>query len=40
MVQRTLGLDPRLLRFSVVKLGGTLEAIANEAGKVEWGESK
>jgi len=37
MVQRTLGLDPRLLRFSVVKMGSTLEEVKDVAGKADWG---
>ena len=37
MVQRTLGLDPRLLRFSVVKMGTTLEEVKDVAGKADWG---
>lgn len=35
-VRRTLGLDPRMIRFSVVKLGEKLEEIKDVDGKVEW----
>ena len=35
-VRRTLGLDPRMIRFSVVKLGDQLEEIKDVEGKVEW----
>ncbi|GFF29862.1 37S ribosomal protein MRP17, mitochondrial [Aspergillus udagawae] len=35
-VRRTLGLDPRMIRFSVVKLGDKLEEIKGVEGKVEW----
>lgn len=35
-VRRTLGLDPRMIRFSVVKLGDKLEEIKEVEGKVEW----
>lgn len=31
-----MGLDPRMIRYSLVKMGGTLEEVANVAGKVEW----
>jgi len=34
-VRRTLGLEPRMLRFSVVKLGSSLEQIANVQGETE-----
>ena len=36
MVRRTLGLDPRMLRFSVVKMGSTLEEVGKVSGKVRW----
>jgi small subunit ribosomal protein S6 len=39
-IQRSLGLDPRMIRFSVVKLGSTLEEIKDISGKVEWNDSK
>ncbi|PYH46349.1 mitochondrial 37S ribosomal protein bS6m [Aspergillus saccharolyticus JOP 1030-1] len=35
-VQRTLKLDPRMIRFSVVKLGDKLEEMRHVEGKVEW----
>ena len=35
-VRRTLGLDPRMIRFSVVKLGDKLEEIKDVEGRVEW----
>ncbi|KAK2739817.1 hypothetical protein FQN55_009138 [Onygenales sp. PD_40] len=35
-VLRTLKLDPRMVRFSVVKLGDKLEEIKDVGGKVEW----
>lgn len=35
-VRRTLGLDPRMIRFSVVKLGNKLEEIKDVEGTVAW----
>lgn len=35
-VRRTLGLDPRMIRYSVVQLGSTLEEIKDVAGKADW----
>lgn len=35
-MRRTLGLDPRMIRYSVVKMGSKLEEIADVAGKAEW----
>ncbi|KAK5117798.1 hypothetical protein LTR85_008773 [Meristemomyces frigidus] len=35
-VRRTLGLDPRMIRYSVVKMGSTLEEIRGVGGKAEW----
>lgn len=35
-VRRTLGLDPRMIRYSVVKMGSTLEQIKDIAGKAPW----
>ena len=35
-VRRTLGLDPRMIRYSVVKMGGTLEEIKKIGGLAEW----
>jgi small subunit ribosomal protein S6 len=39
-VRRTLGLDPRMIRFSVVKLGDKLEDIKDVQGKVEWNNTR
>ncbi|BCR97288.1 mitochondrial 37S ribosomal protein bS6m [Aspergillus luchuensis] len=39
-VRRTLGLDPRMVRFSVVKLGDKLEEIKHVDGKVEWNNNR
>ena len=36
MVRRTLSLDPRMIRFSVVKLGDKLADICDVGGKAEW----
>ncbi|KAM3422944.1 hypothetical protein BST61_g427 [Cercospora zeina] len=38
-VRRTLGLDPRMIRYSVVKMGSKLEEIKDVAGKADWGIS-
>ncbi|KAI9766321.1 MAG: hypothetical protein M1840_006585 [Geoglossum simile] len=35
-VRKTLGLDPRMIRFSVVRLGRTLEEVRKVGGGVEW----
>jgi small subunit ribosomal protein S6 len=35
LVRRTLGLEPRLLRFNVVKLGKNLKDISEVGGKAE-----
>ncbi|TKX25727.1 putative 37S ribosomal protein [Elsinoe australis] len=35
-VRRTLGLDPRMIRYSVVKLGSTLDQIKDVAGQAQW----
>ncbi|KAG9553798.1 ribosomal protein S6, partial [Aureobasidium melanogenum] len=35
-VRRTLGLDPRMLRYSVVKMGGTLDELRSVVGEVQW----
>lgn len=37
VVRKTLGLDPRLLRYSVVKMGTTLQDIKDVPGVVEGG---
>lgn len=39
-VRRTLGLDPRMINFSVVKLGDKLEEIKDVEGKVEWNKKR
>ena len=36
-VRRTLGLDPRMIRYSVVKMGSKLEEIKDVGGTAEWG---
>ncbi|CAG7926446.1 unnamed protein product [Penicillium olsonii] len=35
-IRRTLGLDPRMINFSVVKLGDKLDEIKNVEGHVKW----
>ncbi|KAI7525374.1 hypothetical protein KC343_g14471, partial [Hortaea werneckii] len=35
-VRRTLGLDPRMIRYSVVKMGSKLEEGASITGQVQW----
>jgi len=36
-VRKTLGLDPRMIKFSSVKLGnGTLESLSKIGGKIPW----
>lgn len=37
-VQRTLKLDPRMIRFSVVKMGSKLEEIKDVPGRVDWNQ--
>jgi small subunit ribosomal protein S6 len=38
-VRMTLGLDPRMIKFSSVKLGdGTLESLSKIGGEIPWGE--
>lgn len=38
-VRTTLGLDPRMIKFSSVKLGdGTLESLSRISGDVKWNE--
>lgn len=39
-IRRTLGLDPRMIRFSVVKLGEKLEDVKGVEGAVEWNNEK
>lgn len=36
-VKRTLGLDPRLIRYSMVKVGSKFDEIRDVGGKVDWG---
>ncbi|KAL3444505.1 ribosomal protein S6 [Aspergillus insuetus] len=35
-IRRTLSLDPRMIRFSVVKLGDKLEEVGDVSGQVQW----
>ena len=35
-VRRTLGLDPRMIKYSLVKMGEKFEDIAKVGGKAEW----
>jgi small subunit ribosomal protein S6 len=39
-VRRTLSLDPRMIRFSVVKIGDKLEEINHVPGHVNWNTTK
>lgn len=39
-IRRTLGLDPRMINFSVVKLGDKLEEIKDVEGKVQWNNTR
>ena len=39
-VRRTLGLDPRMIRYSVVKMGTTLDQIKDVAGTADWGAKR
>ncbi|KAM5476244.1 mitochondrial ribosomal small subunit component [Microsporum audouinii] len=39
-MRRTLGLDPRMIRYSVVKLGSTLREIKDTPGRIEWNDTK
>lgn len=39
-IRRTLGLDPRMINFSVVKLGDKLEEIKDIEGKVQWNKTR
>lgn len=36
-VKRTLGLDPRMIRYSMVKVGTKLDEVRDVGGKVDWG---
>ncbi|EEP78510.1 conserved hypothetical protein [Uncinocarpus reesii 1704] len=37
-VRRTLGLDPRMIRFSVVKMGEKLGEIKDVEGRIQWND--
>ena len=37
LVYKTVAIDPRMLRTGMVRLGETLEEVADVGGKVEWG---
>jgi small subunit ribosomal protein S6 len=37
-IRQTLTLDPRMIRFSVVKMGSTLDAIKEIDGKIRWSD--
>ncbi|KAL4899499.1 hypothetical protein BDW74DRAFT_183606 [Aspergillus multicolor] len=39
-IRRQLSLDPRMIRFAVVKLGDKLEEVRDVTGKVEWNDAK
>ncbi|KAI9671350.1 MAG: hypothetical protein M1831_004259 [Alyxoria varia] len=39
-VKRTLSLDPRMIRYSLVKMGRTLEDIKDVGGDANWGEGR
>lgn len=39
-LRRTMGLDPRLIRYSVVKLGEKLEDISDVPGVAPWGSGE
>lgn len=40
-VRKTLGLDPRMIKFSSVKLGdGKLETVSQIGGKIPWSEKE
>ena len=36
-IQKTLSLDPRMVRHTVVNMGSTLKSIKDVRGKAEWG---
>lgn len=36
-VKRTLGLDPRMIRYSMVKVGTKLDEVRDVGGKADWG---
>lgn len=39
-IRRTLGLDPRMINFSVVKLGDKLAEVKDVEGKVQWNNTR
>ncbi|RJE25763.1 hypothetical protein PHISCL_01876 [Aspergillus sclerotialis] len=39
-IRRTLSLDPRMIRHSVVKLGSKLDEVKDVSGHVEWNNKK
>ncbi|KAJ5752963.1 37S ribosomal protein MRP17 [Penicillium odoratum] len=39
-IRRTLGLDPRMINFSVVKLGDKLAEVKDVEGKVAWNSTR
>ncbi|KAJ5091644.1 ribosomal protein S6 [Penicillium alfredii] len=39
-LRRTLSLDPRMINFTVVKLGDTLEKVKDINGRIEWNNSR
>lgn len=38
-VKRTLGLDPRMIRYSMVKMGEKLEEVKDVGGVARWGSA-
>jgi small subunit ribosomal protein S6 len=39
-IRRTLSLDPRMIRYSVVKLGDKLEEVGDVSGQVQWNNKR
>lgn len=39
-IRRTLKLDPRMIRFGVVRRGSSLDQIKEVPGKVDWNNSR
>lgn len=39
-VRQPLSKDPRMIRYSIVKLGNTLDEIKDVAGKADWGNTE
>lgn len=35
-VKRTLGLDPRMIRYSMIRMGSKLDEVKNVPGIVKW----